>query len=1157
MVSFFLLILISGCGGKSPSKTKFTVELSGAASAFGGLVIYGTSGSQRFCRVIPNSGGSLQGTITEELPKGLWTFGAIGWMGAEAMSGEIHCAFDVKDIQQDSVAVSLRLSNASCFDAGHTIVGASIVVSPSPLVRRFEYFVGSFWETSVETKTNTVALTSPNIVPAENGFVGSFRLRVPSRSVGGAEDPKLASLEKKCYEVGTNDEPGPGSSYDTTTDGINLPAFLPSAGSPIQVEAFLSSDCDASGVAKGLIVRSLADPQVAKVHPGAGANILHVSTPVQTLCALSDLFVTTGPASGNGTVESPWLICNENQLVNVQQNFSGSTDLQNGKFVLGRDLNLFRLRSGVTSTHPDADCHDIGDTFTPIGKTIDGACAYSDTQTGSTFSFNGNGRTISHFRFRSKENWAGFVSYLQGSIHNLNFDRASLEGPDDIGVAAGVVSGGIISHVKVTDSDIRAKYRVGGVVGQANGASTLSQLHVKGLDLEGETYVGGIVGDSTTSPVSDTSFSGSIYTDSSATLKVGGIAGATGSSITRVTATGRIHSGAQYVGGIAGFSGSSIVDARSDVFIYDFNPGSPPRDFGGITGSGSTVLRSFFRGSIDSSCASACGIGQVSGNAVAGSAKFSPDSLGKGGDDGDTTFTYSTMTSASFLTALNSGGTSWSLASGDFPRLSFESGHPCSLPSNLATITSQVGSGRGSTSGNPIAICTRGQLATLDNAPGRYFELKQDISLEGFTPGGMTFSGHFDGSGRALTALRVNNTNSSSSLFGSFTAQSSFKNVLLAGFQHTDSGACVSCGKAILAQSNAGVIENVEVSDFKINVSSSTTSLLAGVVVENTGVIKKARVHGKIQGNFKVGGVAFHNVGRIEESYSDVRIDLNSSITATNVGGVVGRNRGVVSRNTFRGEVQGMALGSSFIGGIIGFLENSGSDNPVVIDNHVDTEAKLLFVSGIANSGGIVGFSTGGTNLVARNLMSGFIFAQTPSGTINPIVGAGTVTNFISGIQNRNFHDGSDYELLASSLTVSTFFAGPGTCQIDFSASPNIADTTGAIGLSSGDYYQGSLFNLGGVAPTTYQLVTNLKQSDCDSINGSSGVTAFKSVRDPQVLDLTVLKGNGFDVASLSETPELERILQSYFDLLQGQTPKNPPIWMFDTEEGLRLFNAD
>lgn len=1152
---FFLTLLCASlflisCSGQGPSKAKFKVTFASAqTSAFAGLVVYGSSGTNKFVRVISNVAGSVSGTLQEELPQGSWKFGAIGWLGATPFSGQVSCAFTVTSLTGDAATVNLTLTNQRCFDTDVTLGGTFTNSTPHASYP----FISSFCEGDVTGKSNIPCGYTPMTSPTTRGFASSYKLIVPGFRTFPSKVTTGEILESKCYRVGTDSEPVASPTYSVSSDGLNIPAFLASVEAPIQVQSFLSDDCSP---AKGMLVRSLSAPAEAKIYwYSPGQNLFHVSASLSAICAKSDELGTSDFAAGAGTTSNPWIICSASQLLYLQKNYS-SPSIKQANYVLGRDINLLNyVKTGARST-PSDSCLKLGNTFVPIGKQFDGSCNISDISPASTFVFDGNGKTISYFRFKSETDKAGFFNELYGKVYNLNLSRSEIEGKNYTGVIAGSATGATIQNVKVTDSRVEGDDKSGGILGFGQGSTMLTKVVVDRVKLRGQGNLGGIVGALTTGSVSEARFNGNIDSDYDSSY-IGGIIGNSGGSISQVVSAGTILANSTYVGGIAGLAGN-ISYSRSDAYV--FNRRSASNQFtGGIAGSVGSIDRSFFRGVVESNCTISCGIGALAGNVPGTNTNtFTVSNFSDGGSVGSNSYSLLTMsTDDNFLPAICNGAAPcyWlkTAGSNDFPRLAIESGHVCSLATNNDPVPTQIAAGRGSNA-NPIVLCSSAQFASVSSYSGKSFVMKQGIPLQNWQRT-MNFSGVLDGEGNSLFGFSSSYLGNYESLWNQIQTGATVKNLILAGIRIKETAGCSGCHKAILAQSNYGAISNVQAMETSIEYTDTT--IKAGTLaVFNYGQISGARVNGSLKGKNLLGGIASVNSGTIELSSFEGNIDLQATISAQ-VGGIAAMNSGTVRKNQFRGKFGNLVASSNRIGGIVGFHTFTGPSAPVVIDNDVNPEAEFNLITGVTYAGGIVGYSDNASNIISRNLFKGFIFNPGLGSTVKPLVGGGNFTNIINGNVNGNFASGTDFQILDATIVpnLSTMHIAPNCIMTIYGTPDDPTVTNGALYVNNWKIFQGSMTR---ISAGTYELDVPMSLGDCTSLNGASGssLVLYKSVTTPVFPTLAMLKANYFNIIDITDSAEQDVAFTAYKEYLQGLPLSSPPTWTYEPDEDdvYRLF---
>jgi hypothetical protein len=116
------LLLLGSCGAQKSSTTlKVSSGFAMLNSTYsGGLVVVGKShlGQSFSIPMLQNAGSNNE--VTLELPRGKWTFGAVGWDGSLMESTTPKCAALEADLTNDAQVVDLAMSSAACT---HTIFG--------------------------------------------------------------------------------------------------------------------------------------------------------------------------------------------------------------------------------------------------------------------------------------------------------------------------------------------------------------------------------------------------------------------------------------------------------------------------------------------------------------------------------------------------------------------------------------------------------------------------------------------------------------------------------------------------------------------------------------------------------------------------------------------------------------------------------------------------------------------------------------------------------------------------------------------------------------------------------------------------------------------------------------------------------------------------
>lgn len=259
------------------------------------------------------------------------------------------------------------------------------------------------------------------------------------------------------------------------------------------------------------------------------------------------------------------------------------------------------------------------------------------------------------------------------------------------------------------------------------------------------------------------------------------------------------------------------------------------------------------------------------------------------------------------------------------------------------------------------------------------------------------FGGNFNGNGHSIYNLSVD-----TSIFSSITADAVVENVHISNVKSTGNSSC-----GIVASENRGTILNCVVSGNLI--STSKAKYMAGIVVDNKGIVKNCVFNGSVtadadtDNNAKyIAGIAGTNNGEISNCYSMGSISTNAAIVAGvaaenygdivdcanymdvegaySVAGIVAENqsRGCIENCTNYGDIiqkstSDEAQAAGIVGGNKGQIINSynygditgKSSNIAGIAGYssksIESCGNYGTITGKANVGGIVGLYNGST----------------------------------------------------------------------------------------------------------------------------------------------------------------------------------------------------
>jgi len=457
---------------------------------------------------------------------------------------------------------------------------------------------------------------------------------------------------------------------------------------------------------------------------------------------------------------------------------------------------------------------------------------------------------------------------------------------------------------------------------------------------------------------------GLVYCRISGDSNIGGITGAAEESIiTQCFVIGDIEGIGNNVGGIAGsISGTQVtynVALNSSITALTAGNNSG-RVYGGTFGSNSNTNNNYARSDM-----------LVNGSTVTNGAASNKD-----GEN---------------ITSIEWNSVNWWTGLG-FTDSMWGNNLPPAVPAitvpNVEPDTSWY-----NTTAQSFEISTAAQLAglaliannaiNLENFGGKIINLLNDINLasfgsnynggKGWIPIGndpLLFQGIFDGKGKIITGLYINDTTGQNlGLFGATDETGRIRNVGLVGAEITGGNTvggivglnlgmvsnCYTTGSiegnnyigGIAGRNNSGEIE------FCYSAGSVNGIDDVGGITGNNqgGTILNCYSTGNIHGTTTVGGIAGYSTWLIGDCYSTGDITGNNT---SNKGGIVGYAESGTIRNSYStGNIGNANTGSS--GGIAGGLGDQGT-----IINCVSINQRLL---GNANTGRIVGINDNG-NLI-------------------------------------------------------------------------------------------------------------------------------------------------------------------------------------------------
>ncbi len=630
-------------------------------------------------------------------------------------------------------------------------------------------------------------------------------------------------------------------------------------------------------------------------------------------------------AGGDGLTEATaFEIATPRQLKNLSDLMLNDYETYNTKYYkLIADIDL--------AVYKDAN---NGTGFVPIGTSTNGFKG----------SFNGNGKEIFNLTINNgSQNLIGLFSYLDGAkIKNLGLKNCDITGNINTGGIAGYSTGASVIENSYVIGNISGNIYVGGISGTNYGGSQILSCYTTGKITGSSSNIGGIVGDNNGSSTVKNCYSlcdiDSLFSGSSI---VGGIAGfcEISSLIENCYYTGNVSCGNAKVAGIVGYSDTNSAIKNCVAFgqnIYHLGTDSAAR----IDGSGYSVSRTNNYA--------------FSGLKINGIALTSTDATSANGAD----LSYINNTLTKQFAEIFNNDSAWNYKLNELPTLKNAGGTQSNeLPLYVSKKYFEGGEG---TLSAPYEIATHQQLRNLAIVVNdvttnlqyrdKHYKLTANIDLspytnlnngEGWTPIGWyddaiinaTFTGSFDGNGKVISNLTINNSDDNMGLFGfANIGQNSIKNLGVVNCKITGGTKTGGLGGNI-----SGNIENCYVTG-----SIKGVDDVGGLVgnIENS-VVKNCYTAGTVWGVSNLGGIGGTSTNtQTQNCYSVVNVGGNGKI-----GGIYGHqtNNGNVATSYFSGN----AIGVSEVGGIVG-----ANDNNCQINNCL---ALGQSVFGTLNIGRIVG----------------------------------------------------------------------------------------------------------------------------------------------------------------------------------------------------------
>ena len=839
---------------------------------------------------------------------------------------------------------------------------------------------------------------------------------------------EFASGEVTCWlngGNGTNKSSGGTPWYQSIDNGMSPDAYPLLDSSRGRV--YVSTPCGQSS------------PEYSNYNRGSATTHSFNSSGFCTRCGAYQ------PCTGEGTSASPYQIGNAGQLywfacvvnndpLNCEDYYATNSRKTNAYGTLTANITIPSERL-----------------WKPIGKSSNSSDYYTGT-------FDGNNKTISNVKINitgaTSSVYAGFFGYAwNGTIKNLGINNVDINidgGTDNYvgglaGFSGGTVSGcHVTGNINIHDNGTTGYHYYGGLFGDKNG--TLNDCYVDAnivvdSTASSDSYAGSLGGYSNTGNIHRCYSKGTI---SAKARYTGGLVGYAYQSTyinncySTVDVTSTYTANSTYTGGLVGYLNLNTGYVLSNSYsIGDVSASSSTKYVGRLLGSKANgeVINSYYLSTSTISSGTVCNEGTSKTTAQFAS--------------GEETFLLNQGQSINWYQSLDNN-----LSPHDsYPLLDSARGmvYKGCTPSASSTSdiyysnssdTTHTFDGNGfcqycgayqactgeGTSASPYRIGNAGQLywfaAVVNNELDKCADapasrntaacalltddiiINEDISSVSarlWTPIGINnstsnyYTGTFDGDGHTISGMKVNITSGAANdiyagLFGCAYAGSVIKNVGLINSDVTVNGSQYVYAGGIAGYQYGSIYDSYAICDVT---ATGNYSIYAGGLVgyKSTGAIQRIYASGAV------------NVTNTRYS--------NYSIYA---GGLIGWQSGLgtIENSYATGAVSATALGSTYVGGLVGNQRESISNSYAIGDISVST-------SGTKYAGKLVGYKYSGT-LTNSYYLSSSSITNEGTGTMNNCTGTigdteKTTAEFASGEVTCRLNNSSGTDPISGGTT--------------------------------------------------------------------------------------------------------------------------------------------
>ena len=324
-----LLMIIVGLGlfscaqerGETQSKIEVTVGNIATAGlapfSDGGGILYAqnsTTGDQLSINLI-----DAPSDLTIPLPNGSWTFFGLLWDNAQTggsgkFQGKPYCAFVSTTLDGGNVTLPLNFSNTNCSAPQFTSL-----VDNTPGFVQFPKLVLKSCNTLGNITTSTDQCD--NTVSRDRGYVRSYKIVLPTYSLGQVNAPLGSPLESSCI---LTDATAPNVTNNTNGD-IYLPGGNGALPLETEIHAFLGDNCDPTmGVDiysfdKGIGQDESYQGKIKSYDSSSTELVVFHKLTGEELCANSPVDPYVAFSSGDGSTITPYGLCNAIQWETISK----------------------------------------------------------------------------------------------------------------------------------------------------------------------------------------------------------------------------------------------------------------------------------------------------------------------------------------------------------------------------------------------------------------------------------------------------------------------------------------------------------------------------------------------------------------------------------------------------------------------------------------------------------------------------------------------------------------------------------------------------------------------------------------------------------------------------------------------------------------------